>query len=273
MGHNPDEQQRTVHSYPKIRLFVEFPLQKGGTVTCRDEQAHYLSRVMRVKTGDELALFNGSDGEWRAVIRDIRKKDVALEIQEKLQNFLPPPDVWLLFAPLKFGRIDYLAQKATELGVSRLQPVITQYTQAERVNTGRLRANAIEAAEQCERVEVPEIGEPITLPKLLAEWPEDRLLLYGDESGQGTALPELISPSRQSFGITAKKWAVLIGPEGGFSDTERQMLRQIKAAQAVSLGPRILRADTAAIAMLSITQCAFGDWHQAPRFLRAEPPS
>lgn len=253
-----------MQSYPKIRLFVESPLQKGVDVICRDEQAHYLARVMRLKIGDELALFNGRDGEWRGAVQDIRKKEITLQLHEKLRDYLPPPDIWLCFAPLKFGRIDYLAQKATELGAAQLQPVITQFTQAERVNTGRLRANAVEAAEQCERVEVPQIMEPLALPKLLAEWPSDRVLLYGDETGKGIAMREYLSRSGM-----ADKYAILIGPEGGFSDKERQMLQQVKAAQGLGLGPRILRADTAAIAMLSALQCFLGDWDIAPRMMRA----
>jgi 16S rRNA (uracil1498-N3)-methyltransferase len=311
-----------VYTYPKIRLFVEHGLALNAAVTIRDEQAHYLLRVMRIKQGEMLALFNGADGEWRAEVSVIGKKELQLKVLDQLRDYLLPPDIWLCFAPLKFGRIDYLVQKATELGVAKLQPVYTQYTQADRVNLQRLRANAVEAAEQCERVEVPEIAEPIDLPKLLAAWPVDRQLLYGDESGNGVALKDWLAQQTVSaasphpnplpvgegsarsahangkalsLGLEARKFdspgsnflvqglgegqdqilrdridkfAILIGPEGGFSPNERHILAT--KATAVGLGPRILRADTAAIALLSILQCWLGDWQQPPRFLRGE---
>ena len=250
--------------YPKIRLFVESHLEANLQIEREQEQAHYLTRVMRMKEGDALAVFNGKDGEWLAVIEDVRKKHVSLRIKSRLKEYLAPPDVWLCFAPIKFGRIDYLVQKATELGAAKIQPVFTQYTQSERINDKRLHANAIEAAEQCERVEVPEIMEAISLNQLLSEWPEDRLLLFADEGGDGvepkTWLPE------QSI----DKWALLIGPEGGFSPQERELLYKHKHAQGISLGPRILRADTAAITMLSLTQCWFGDWHIKPHYNQRE---
>jgi len=215
---------------------------------------------MRVKTGDVLALFNGQDGEWRALVTDIGKKTVQMEVQQRLRPFLPSPDVWLCFAPIKFGRIDYLVQKATELGVSKLQPVMTQYTQAERVNLQRLRANAVEAAEQCERVEVPEMAEAVELRQMLADWDKDRLLCFGDEGGDGLPAKEWLRAAQ------VNKWAVLIGPEGGFAPQERELLYHMPFAKGISLGPRVLRADTAAITLLSLTQCWFGDWHIAPHF-------
>lgn len=247
-------------SYPKTRLFVEAALQPNASVTIEDEQAHYLLRVMRIGEGERLALFNGRDGEWAARVTATAKKSLELVVQESLRPYLPPPDVWLCFAPIKFGRIDYLVQKATELGAAVLQPVLTQYTQAERINDKRLLANAIEAAEQCERVEVPTLKPAVKLPQLLADWPADRVLFFADESGSGGSPQDVL---RQ---VKPEKWGLLIGPEGGFSPDERALIARVKAAQAISLGPRILRADTAAISLLALTQCFFGDWHIAPRY-------
>lgn len=233
----------------------------GEHLTIEDEKAHYLMKVMRLKEGDTLALFNGHQGEWRAHVTGLRKKTVELTVQECLRKYLPPPDVTLCFAPIKFGRIDYLVEKATELGVARLQPVMTDYTQADRVNLDRLRAHAIEAAEQCERVEVPELLPPVRLKDLLASWPEAMPLWFGDEGGQGAA-PDQWPPSPAA----ASGWGLLVGPEGGFSPAERKLLYSVPACRGVSLGPRILRADTAAIALLALTQARFGDWHLHPRF-------
>lgn len=246
--------------YPSIRLFVEHHLQVNETVECEDEQAHYLQKVMRLKVGSQLALFNGRQGEWLAEVSDLRKKTVVMLVKRQLRDYLAPPAVTLCFAPIKFGRIDYLIQKTTELGAATLQPVMTDYTQAERVNESRLRANAIEAAEQCERVEVPEIRAPITLKQLIATWPENELLLFGDEGGEGLAPAEWMKLPRPS------KWGLLIGPEGGFSPTERQLLYAMRDAKGISLGPRVLRADTAALTMLSLTQALWGDWHIQPHF-------
>lgn len=248
--------------YPKVRLFVESHLEKGASVLREDDAAHYLARVMRMKEGDRVALFNGRHGEWAAVLHDVRKHAVELRVQEQLRDYLPPSDIWLCFAPIKFGRIDYLIQKATELGASVLQPVMTQFTQSERVNEQRLRANAIEAAEQCERVEVPELKSPMQLRDLLATWPKDRVLLFADESGQSRVLIEVLPE------IKDKPLAVLIGPEGGFSPEERELLYRIPQVIGVGLGPRILRADTAAIALLAAIQSTIGDWHIAPHFQR-----
>lgn len=246
--------------YPTIRLFVEHHLQVDAHLECEEAQSHYLQKVMRLKEGDRVALFNGSQGEWCAQVTALRKKVVVLEVQTQLRAFLPPPDVTLCFAPIKFGRIDYLIQKATELGVAKLQPVLTDYTQADRVNETRLRANAIEAAEQCERVEVPIFLPPIGFKHMVADWPADMPLYFGDEGGDG------LPPQRWLATKPEGRWALLVGPEGGFSPTERAHLYGLKSATGVSLGPRILRADTAAIAMLALTQASWGDWHIAPHF-------
>lgn len=249
-----------MQSYPKTRLFVEPELMGGVVLRIEDEQAHYLLKVMRCKLEDRIALFNGRDGEWEGSICDMAKKSVSVVVQEQLRPLCAPPDVWLCFAPIKFGRVDYLVQKVTELGAAKLQPVMTEYTQAERVNMRRLRANAVEAAEQCERVEVPELAEPTKLRDLLAEWPKDRALFFADEGGEGqTAKARLQQPPLE-------KWGILIGPEGGFSPAERALLYQMPFVQGVGLGPRIMRADTAAITLLGLTQCWFGDWDMAPHF-------
>ncbi len=252
-------------SYPTIRLFVEFPLSQGATLSLEGDQAHYLIKVMRVKPDQPLQLFNGRDGEWLASVSSMAKKQVTLQLKKQLRGYLPPPDVWLCFAPIKFGRIDYLAQKATELGVAVLQPVITERTQVARVNLERLCANAIEAAEQCERVEVPEVKESLPLEQILADWPQERILFYGDETGSGQPAGDVMNQINPP-----KQWAVLIGPEGGFSQKEIAMLQQQTFTTAVGLGPRVMRADTAAMALLTLTQSAFGDWHIAPHYGQAD---
>lgn len=246
--------------YPKIRLFVEHHLQAGEPLECGDEKAHYLTRVMRLKEQDHVALFNGRQGEWEAQIVGLRKKTVELKVLRCLKEQQPVPDVTLCFAPIKFGRIDMMIEKATELGVACLQPVMTDYTQADRVNLERLRAHAIEAAEQCERTNVPQVKEPLRFKELLANWPETVPLWFGDERGDGEV------PKQWLAAPPPASWALLVGPEGGFSPTERELLYRLKAGRGISLGPRILRADTAALTMLAITQALFGDWHHPPRF-------
>ncbi len=255
------------HPYPKIRLFVEPddtpPFCEDGTLERFDDAAHYITRVMRLKVGHQVALFNARDGEWRAELTDIQKKSVSLKLIGQLRPALCGPDVWVCFAPIKFGRIDYLVQKMTELGATKLQPTLTSYTQNERIKPERLRANAIEAAEQCERVDVPALAEPISLRQLLADWPQDRALLFADESGQGLPFAQIAAQKPQ-------KWGILIGPEGGFSPEERELIYSIKATQGISLGPRILRADTAALTLLSLTMSAWGDWNIKPHYARGD---
>lgn len=248
--------------YPKIRLFVEASLQAGVRFSLTDGQAHYVQNVMRLAAGDDLAIFNGRDGEWRAILHPISKKKADLHVTEPLKMQALTPDVWLVFAPIKHGRIDFLAEKATELGASALQPVMTARTIASRVNTDRLQANAIEAAEQCERMNVPPVCEPLKFAQLLADWPQDRLLIYGDETGQGLPPAELF-PTLPS---AIKKWAVLVGPEGGFTPDELAQLRQLAFAHPISLGPRVLRADTAGLAALTCVMAWRGDWTNRPRF-------
>jgi 16S rRNA (uracil1498-N3)-methyltransferase len=216
---------------------------------------------MRLKAGDMITVFNGKDGEWQAIIEPAGKKSLTLQIQSQLRQQKYSPDVWLLCTPLKNSRTDGVVEKATELGVSRICPVTTRYTNIDKVNGERLHAIAIEAAEQSERLDIPAIEPLQTLEKMLGNWPAGRTLLYGDESGKGTH-PSSIT--------TTTAHAVLVGPEGGFAPEEFALLRTLPFARAITLGPRILRADTAAIAMLTLVQAATGDWDQKPAFRSEE---
>jgi 16S rRNA (uracil1498-N3)-methyltransferase len=236
------------------RLYVAQPLSERAALTLDGQQANYLSAVMRLGPGARLKLFDDSSGEWLAEIVEAGKKRVTLRITEHLRAREPVPDLWLLFAPIKRGRIDWLVEKATELGVARLLPVITQRTIVDRTNTDRLLAHMIEAAEQCERTALPALEEPRKLDLVLKNWPDERPLLFADEGG-GEPMLEVASPGPA---------AILIGPEGGFTDEERAAVRALSSARPVSLGPRILRADTAAIAAASLWMGAAGDWGRAP---------
>ena len=242
------------------RLFVEADLAAGIEAPMSEAQAHYLRHVMRRAEGAEVRLFNGRDGEWRATLALRGKKAAAALVGERRRAQSAEPDLWLCFAPIKRARIDYIAEKATELGVAVLQPVLTQHTAVERVNTERLRANAVEAAEQTERLSVPEVRAPIELARLLADWPAGRRLLMCDETGGGPP----IAPALAGLDAAARAapWAIVVGPEGGFAQAELSALRRIKDVVAVGLGPRILRADTAALAALACWQAMVGDWQQ-----------
>ncbi len=255
-----------------IRLFVAAPLAAGGLIVLDAQQSHYLRNVMRRKIGDMIGLFNGRDGEWRAAIVELGKKAVSCTVAEQTQAQWEPPDLWLLFAPLKRGKVDYLAARATELGVRALQPVFTAHTNATRINLERLQANAIEAAEQCRLVSVPEISAPAKLESLLEGWPADRRVLFCDESGQSPPITEALRPFAQATAAASapRRWAILIGPEGGFSTAEQERLRGLDFTVPVSLGPRIMRAETAAVAALSVWQALLGDWHIAGKFI---PPA
>jgi 16S rRNA (uracil1498-N3)-methyltransferase len=243
----------------KVRLYVEAPLGEGARVEPSPSQAHYLLHVMRAREGDRVSLFNGRDGEWLARLVEVTKRNCALACERRTQEQSDTPDLWLCFAPIKKTPADYVVQKATELGVRALQPVITRRTIVARVNLERMRANAIEAAEQSGRLTIPEIREPLPLEKLLAGWPSDRRLLYCDEAGKAPPIAEALTPSREGRGEKGA-YAVLIGPEGGFDPAERDAIRACTFVMPVSLGPRILRADTAALAALAIWQGLHGDW-------------
>jgi len=238
---------------PKIRLYVEHPLGPGQTVDLSREQANYLFNVMRLGPGAEVALFNGQGGEWRAVVETAGKRGGTLACVEQTAPLLLPPDLWLLFAPIKKARTDFIVEKATEMGAARILPVQTEFTNAERIRQDRLQAHAIEAAEQCGGTFVPAVAELQRLDRVLADWPEDRRLIYADEGLTGVAQTLAEIPE-------AAKWAILIGPEGGFSDAERARLRGLSFVTPISLGPRILRADTAAVAALALFQSTRGDW-------------
>jgi 16S rRNA (uracil1498-N3)-methyltransferase len=244
-------------TYPggKLRLFVEAPLGESGRVVIEEGQAHYLLHVMRAKPGDRISLFNGRDGEWLAEVKETAKRTCTVECTVRIEPQSEVPDLWLVFAPVKKTPADYLTQKATELGVRVLQPVLTRRTIVTRVNTERMRANAVEAAEQSGRVTVPEIGEPLAFDKLLAAWPSERRILFCDEGGDCLPIAEAL---RQA---PAAPWAVFTGPEGGFDPAERAALRALPHVTPVSLGGRILRADTAALAALAVWQSVCGDWH------------
>lgn len=235
------------------RLHLEDELRAGGVIPLSREQAHYLTGVLRLGPGGQVAAFNGRDGEWLCCLAEVSRKGAFLRCQEKTLEAVLPPDVDYCFAPLKHARLDYVVQKATELGARRLRPVMTGRTIAERVNLDRMKANVVEAAEQCNLVYVPEVMEPVKLAKLLEAWEQDRALVYCDETAAAAnpiaALQRLKLPA-----------AVLIGPEGGFTEEERKHLSALSFVTAISLGPRIMRADTAAIAALTLLQAALGDW-------------
>jgi len=239
----------------KVRLFVEAPLGAGTKVTPNDGQAHYLLHVMRSHVGDHVLLFNGNDGEWRSRIIEVTRRSCTLICETQSEAQAEMPDLWLAFAPIKKIPADYLAQKATELGAKLLQPVITNRTVARRVNLDRMRANAIEAAEQSGRLSVPEIREPVALDALLRSWPSGRRLLFCDEGGDAVPIARALDQQREQA-----QWSVLTGPEGGFDPQERAAIRQCSFVLPVTLGPRIIRADTAALAALAVWQSICGDW-------------
>jgi 16S rRNA (uracil1498-N3)-methyltransferase len=242
-------------TYPggKLRLHVEAPLAAGARVVPDEGQAHYLLHVMRAGAGDRVSLFNGRDGEWSAHVGEVSKRSCVLVCDGRIAAQVEVPDLWFCFAPIKKTPADYVVQKATELGVRVLQPVLTRRTIVGRVNLERMRANAVEAAEQSGRMSVPDIREPLTLDKLVASWPKDRVLIFCDEGGA----PPLAEALRAQANASA---AILAGPEGGFDPAERAMLRALDFVVPVSLGPRILRADTAGLAALAVWQALAGDW-------------
>jgi 16S rRNA (uracil1498-N3)-methyltransferase len=241
-------------NYKMQRLFVPDDLAAGISFDASPTQAHYLSNVLRLAEGAELLVFNGRDGEWLARILAKTKKAVRLTAVERTRPQPPPPDLVYCFAPLKQGRLDYLVQKAVEMGAGILQPVATQHTQVAKPGIDRLRANVIEAAEQCGILAVPEVRETVKLDRLLADWEKDRRLIFCDEDADTN------NPTAKLTGIAEKKLGLLVGPEGGFSDEERRTLRALPFVTAIPLGPRILRADTAAVAALAVIQATIGDW-------------
>ncbi|MBO9451025.1 16S rRNA (uracil(1498)-N(3))-methyltransferase [Tropicibacter sp. R16_0] len=237
----------------KIRLYVEHPLGDGQSVPLDRDQAHYLFGVMRLAVGGQVLLFNGRDGEWLADVEQAGKRAGVLACLQQTKPLQMPPDLWLLFAPIKKARTDFIVEKAAEMGAARILPVQTEFTNSERIRQDRLQAHAVEAAEQCGGTYVPEVAELQKLDRLLNHWPEGRQLMFCDEAEVGAA-------KRLAANTPGQPWAILIGPEGGFSDRERARLSALPFAHVVSLGPRILRADTAAVAAMTIWQQALGDW-------------
>ena len=237
----------------KIRLYVEHPLGQGQSVPLSRDNAHYLFNVMRLAVGAEIALFNGQDGEWTARIAEAAKRGGTAICERQAAPQLNPPDLWLLFAPIKKARTDFIVEKAAEMGAARICPVQTDFTNSERIRQDRLQAHAIEAAEQCGGTYVPEVASLQKLSDVLARWPEGRRLMFCDEA---------LAADRRTLAAAGQNepWAVLIGPEGGFSEAERQRIGRLEWAHPVSLGPRILRADTAAVAALTLWQTHHGDW-------------
>jgi len=237
----------------KVRLYVDHPLGQGQTVPLSREQAHYLFGVMRLGPGDGVLLFNGRDGEWRASVAERDKRGGLLRAEAQTAPQRDPPDLWLMFAPIKKARTDFIVEKAAEMGAARILPVQTDFTNAERIRRDRLQAHAVEAAEQCGGTYVPEVAELQRLDALLADWPAGRRLMFCDEALAG-------GTCCLSRDLAGAPWAILIGPEGGFSPAERARLGALPFAHPVALGPRVLRADTAAVAALAVWQQALGDW-------------
>lgn len=236
---------------PKIRLHVDQPLGAGQAVALSEAQANYLFAVMRLAVGAGVLLFNGRDGEWLAEVVEATKRRGVLVCRSQTALQWMPPDLWLIFAPVRKERTAYIVEKAVELGVARLLPVTTRFANAERMRTDKSRAHAVEAAEQCGALFVPELAEVQPLERVLAAWPEGRRLIWADESltGKGSWAEVPAGPA-----------ALLIGPEGGFSEDEKARLRGLPFVSAISLGPRILRAETAALAVIVQWQARFGDW-------------
>lgn len=235
----------------RVRLYVDAPLGEGQSVSLGREQAHYLGTVLRLGEGAEILLFNGRDGEFRARLSEIGKRGAVALCDAQTAPLRMPPDLWLLFAPVKKARTDFIVEKAVEMGARRIQPVMTEFTNSERVRADRLRAHAVEAAEQCGATFVPELCEAVRLEALLEGWDAERRLMFCDEAAAGApaSVPEEPGP-----------WAILVGPEGGFSERERARLRGLPFTRPVSLGPRILRAETAAVAAMALWQATLGDW-------------
>jgi 16S rRNA (uracil1498-N3)-methyltransferase len=248
------------------RLFLDADFSAGAVLSLDKDQAHYLVTVMRRKAGDGVRVFNGRDGEWRAEIAEAGRRNATLAIEEQTQAQITPPDLALYFAPVKKARTDFIVEKATELGARSITPMMTARTIADRVKTERLAAIAREAAEQTERLDLPQIGEPVSLTALIKDWEADRTLIFCDEGGDDDSKPwggdaGRAAPIAQALsGAKMGPCAILIGPEGGFAPEERALLRSQSFVLPVTLGPRILRADTAVVAAMSVWQALQGDW-------------
>ncbi len=250
----PDHHSAMRANYRMQRLFLPHDLVQDAVVEPDQQQSHYLAHVLRLKPAAKLLVFNGRDGEWLAEVAAVEKKKVLLRLLAQVRPQPAHPDLLYCFAPLKAGRLDYMAQKAVEMGAGVLQPVITQHTQMSTVGAERLRANVVEAAEQCGILAIPRVEDAIKLDRLLWLWEPGRRLIFCDEGADtNNPIPALRS-------IAERKLGLLVGPEGGFSDEERQQLRALPFVTPIPLGPRILRADTAAVAALAVIQATIGDW-------------
>ncbi len=245
----------------EIRLYIKNHLQKNSPVTLEGDQAHYLANVMRAKPGDKVSLFNGSAGQWQAEISFISKKSIGIIPLEQTREQTTSPDIWLVFAPIK-NKTELVVEKATELGVSKIIPIVTRHCVVRSVNMEKLETHALEASEQCERLDIPALETHKDLSYLLGAWDKNRTLLYGDESGGGESLAEILGNMKQP-----QKLAILIGPEGGFAADEFAMLRACDFAIPFGMGPRILRADTAAVSALACVMAQAGDWDIKPHFV------
>ncbi|MFH1794213.1 MAG: 16S rRNA (uracil(1498)-N(3))-methyltransferase [Pseudomonadota bacterium] len=241
-------------NYRMQRLFLPHPMQANGEVEPDPQQTHYLINVLRMQPGTQLLVFNGIDGEWLASLAEVTRKKVRLTLMTQVRPQPAQSDLVYCFAPLKQGRLDYLVQKAVEMGAGVLQPVLTQHTQMSNIGIDRIRANVIEAAEQCGILAIPEVREVVKLDRLIWEWEPGRRLIFCDEGA------ETNNPVPALQGIAEQKLGLLIGPEGGFSEEERQQLRALPYVTPIPLGPRILRADTAAVAAMAVIQATIGDW-------------
>lgn len=241
-------------NYKMQRLFIDSPMAAGMVTSLDKAQANYLGNVLRMKTGDAVLVFNGRDGEWSAEVRQEGKRDFTLLLGEQTRAQPDPGDLVYCFAPLKVGRLDYMVQKAVEMGAGVLQPVLTQHTQNHRLNVDKVRANALEAAEQCGILSIAKTRDPVKLDVLLRDWDPLRALIFCDEDHQTN------NPVERLQTLKGKPLGVLIGPEGGFSDAERDQLRALPFVTPIPLGPRILRADTAAVAAMAVIQAVAGDW-------------
>ncbi len=252
------------YDFSAQRLFVDAPLSEGARLPLDRAQANYLLNVLRLKAGAGILVFNGRDGEWRALVESDGRKSPSLRVGERTRAQTAPNDLLYLFAPLKHARLDYMAQKAVEMGAGALKPIHTRRTQASRVNLERLRANAIEAAEQCGILTVPDILPDTDFQKALAGLDPDRLLVFCDEEAPIANPIAALSAEADRCGNRPAKLAVMVGPEGGFVEEERALALRHPRVVRVSLGPRILRADTAAVAALALVQAVLGDWREAP---------
>ena len=239
-----------------LRLFVNQLIELNKRLTLDEKQTHYLANVMKAKTGDRVGVFDGKTGEYECKISEITRKSCSIEVVKKLKEFYQVPDVWLLFAPLKKDNTDFIIEKATELGARKIMPVITQRTISEKVKLERFVMQSIEASEQCGRLDLPEISDALKLEKVLKDWDKNRVLFFMDESRLGKNIIDVF----EEKGLKGKSCAILVGPEGGFTEAEFAMLRKLDFVKPISLGKRILRAETAAITALSCFQATLGDF-------------